>query len=118
MVSQASEDPPGKHLARLLQVIACMWAVPRHRIASTLGVNRDPLLEAHRGLERFYGVERFGLGELQQAQQVIVVEVRVTFGLEPDRQEEVLPGDLAPEDRRQPSGLEPVEVAARPVAPW
>src|SRR5437588_2543202 len=79
-------------------------------------MNRDALLEAHRRLEGLHGLQGFLLRELQQPEQMVVVQVGLAFGLEPDGEEEVLPWHLAPKDGREPTRRESVAVAAVALA--
>ncbi len=92
------------------QILARVRAVPAELVSNASGLDDHLLVGRSAPLVRFDAREGIRLGVLEQADQVVVVHIRVPPRREAHRQQEVLPADLAEHDRREPARVQPESV--------
>jgi hypothetical protein len=83
MMGQAADDPTGKHFTGIKQIIARVGAMALDVVGLTLSVNGDPIHEGHADFEALHGLERRCVSKLQEAKQVVVVDIGFAPGAEP-----------------------------------
>ena len=79
-----------------------MRAVPADLVGPVPGLDDDPLVVVPPGLVRLDRRQRRRVGMLEQPDQVVVVPVGVAPRGQPQRQQQVLPGDLPGQYRAEP----------------
>ena len=95
-----------------------MGAVARDLVRTVRALHREPLVGGAAHLVALDRIECLRLGVFQEPDQVVVVDVWVAPRSEAQREEQVLPGDVALDHRGEPLRInrEAVLIVARPAA--
>ena len=79
MVCEAPQNAPREELSSVCQIIPGVRTLTLNAVGSAFITELNPVVPGHSLLELLDAIEGFGFGKLQQAEQVVVIIIRITF---------------------------------------